>query len=393
MPEGYVGSISKTGPIVQRHVDTDFIVPPEKCFLPEFPKRYPQLRIRQNDGTRLDGGLLSILCFLIIDIRKRRTEKSMPLNTEETIQLLLRTNKEQEETIADLRAAVKDLRAAIANLNETLEDLKRKLFGVSSEKISGSGSLREESREEEESLEETTAVKGHTRARKKKSIREDLYQALPVKEVLCDVPKEERFCLDCDAVMEHLGYKFVREELRITPAKVVRVRYMQETLVCPVCRVEDETTIRVSRTPTALLAYSPASLDMVAMVMYQKSFLHLPFYRQSKDWLQKGVPLARETAAHWYNHCAREYLYPVYEVLHQELPGREVIHADEVPCQVLHEEGKDAASKSYMWIYLSGTDGRPPVVLYDYRPGRKGDYPIEFLSGFTGMIHCDGYSA
>lgn len=86
--------------------------------------------------------------------------------------------------------------------------------------------------------------------------------------------------------MEHLGYKFVREELRITPARVVRVRYMQETLVCPVCREEDETTILEGKTPTPLLAHSPASPDMVAAVMYQKSFLHLPFYRQSKDWLE-----------------------------------------------------------------------------------------------------------
>ena len=50
-----------------------------------------------------------------------------------------------------------------------------------------------------------------------------------------------------------------------------------------------------------------------------------------------------KTAAHWYNYCALEYLAPVYEALHQKLLDREVIHADEVPCQVLHEEGKDLA--------------------------------------------------
>ena len=143
--------------------------------------------------------------------------------------------------------------------------------------------------------------------------------------------------------MEHLGYKTVREELRITPAKVERVRYLQETLVCPVCREGDDTTIRATKTPAALLAHSPASPDMVAMVMYQKSCLYLPFYRQEKDWSQKGVPLPRYSRAHWYNYCALEYLAPVYEALHQKLLDREVIHADEVPCQVLHEEGKDLA--------------------------------------------------
>lgn len=319
----------------------------------------------------------------------------MPHDQEEMIRFLLKTNREQEETIADLRTTIKDLRNTIANLNETLDEFKRKLFGTSSEKTSGTFSdhAEEGAPQEGPMQEDVTTIKEHTRTRKKKSVRADLYEALPVKEVRCDVPQTERFCPDCDAPMEHLGYRFVREELRVTPAKVVRVRYMQETLVCPVCREEDETTIRAAKTPTPLLAHSPASPDMVAMVMYQKSFLHLPFYRQSKDWLQKGVPVPRETAAHWYNHCSLEYLLPIYGSLHQELLGREVIHADEVPCQVLHEEGKAATSKSYMWIYLSGTDGRPPIVLYDYQPGRTGDYPIEFLSGFTGMLHCDGYAA
>ena len=321
----------------------------------------------------------------------------MPLSSEETIHLLLKMNKEQEETIQDLRTTVKELRATIANLNETLEELKRKLFGASSERTCAQSDINTGSEDQlpaDVATEETEAtVKEHTRKRKKKSVRADLYEALPVKEIPCDVPEAERFCPDCDSVMEHLGYKFVREELRITPAKVVRVRYMQETLVCPVCRQEDETTIKAAKAPTPLLVHSPASPDMVAMIMYQKSFLHLPFYRQSKDWIQKGVPVPRETAAHWYNYCALEYLSPIYESLHQELLAREVIHADEVPCQVLHEQGRAAASRSYLWIYLSGTDGKPPVILYDYRPGRSGDYPIEFLSGFTGMLHCDGYSA
>ena len=97
--------------------------------------------------------------------------------------------------------------------------------------------------------------------------------------------------------------------------------------------------------------------------------------------------------SNWFNANALTYLSPIAERLHQELVTREVIHVDEVPCQVLHEEGKTSTSKSYIWVYLSGSDGKPPITLYDYRPGRSGDHPIEFLDGFTGMLHCDGYSA
>ena len=296
---------------------------------------------------------------------------------------------------AELKETVKELRAMIANLQETLDEFKRKLFGKSSEKTQKKDS-GEDTDEENVSVGEGEEihVSEHTRTRKPKSIRKDLYDALPVRDVYCDIPKNERQCPDCNTEMQHLGYKRTREELRVTPAKVELVRYYQERLVCPACKEEDETTIIAGRTPTPLLPHSMASPSMVAFVMYDKSGLHLPFYRQEQDWNQKGVPLGRETLSKWYNDCALNYLKPVYDRLHVLFVSeREVIHVDEVPCQVLNEPGRNPEQKSYMWVYLTGTDGKPTIVLYDYRQGRSGDYPIEFLKGFHGMVHCDGYQA
>ena len=68
-----------------------------------------------------------------------------------------------------------------------------------------------------------------------------------------------------------------------------------------------------------------------------------------------------------------------------------MIHADETTCQILREENKPAQSTSYFWIYTSGTDGLPGIVLYEYQPGRKGIYPKQFLEGFHGKLQCDGY--
>ena len=72
---------------------------------------------------------------------------------------------------------------------------------------------------------------------------------------------------------------------------------MQETLMCPVCRQEDETMIVEAKTPTPLLAHSPASPDMVAMVMYQKSFLHLPFTVSQKTGWKRGACPKRNCSA------------------------------------------------------------------------------------------------
>lgn len=44
-----------------------------------------------------------------------------------------------------------------------------------------------------------------------------------------------------------------------------------------------------------------------------------------------------------------------------------------------------------MWIYLTGSDGLPPIILYDYAQGRAGKNARDFLEGFTGLLQCDGY--
>lgn len=326
----------------------------------------------------------------------------MPYEAEQLIELLKQTNRQQEEQIqsykeqnAQLQAVINDLRSTIANLEETLAELQRRFFGISREKTPQNVKEQEAP---SESIQETgdtdkVQVKAHSRTRKPKSTRESLYADLPIREIQIPVAEDKRFCPDCGAAMEHLGYKFSREEIRITPAKVERIHYMQETLVCPACREEGDTTIIAAPVPQALLPHSPASQSMVSEVMYMRFGLSLPYYRQEQHFKQMGFPLPRETAANWCICCTEKYLLPIYERMHEELLQREIIHADETPCQVLHEKGREATDKSYMWIYSSGNDGLPGIVLYEYQPGRAGKYPKAFLDGFSGYVQCDGYVA
>ena len=69
----------------------------------------------------------------------------------------------------------------------------------------------------------------------------------------------------------------------------------------------------------------------------------------------------------------------------------EIIHADETELQVLHEPGRNAKTKSYVWLYRTGKYASHPIVLYEYQPGRGSCYPVEFLQGFTGYLQTDGY--
>lgn len=58
----------------------------------------------------------------------------------------------------------------------------------------------------------------------------------------------------------------------------------------------------------------------------------------------------------------------------------------------MHIDDKKDGVKTYMWVYRNRPlCGTPPIVLFDWEPGRTPDYPRDFLSGFSGTIVTDGY--
>ena len=329
----------------------------------------------------------------LIQLQKETIESLRQLVDSQRLTIEQLTKNHEEQTA--------QLNQTIANLNETVEYLKKKLFASSSEKAKKDGFpgqmdlFNEAEAVADPSVPEPTleeVVGGYKRqARKTKATREEILAGLPVIEVPCTVPDEDRNCPYCNTPMEIIGKKVVREELRIIPAKVERIQYVQEVLGCPECKKDGASVIVGAETPSPLLKHSLASPSTVAYVMYQKYVNSIPLYRQETDWKQLGVKLLRATLANWIIKCGTDYMGPVYERLHQHLLKRDIIHADETPCQVLKEEGKTAQSKSYMWLYGSGNDGLPPIRLYDYQPSRGGYHAEKFLKGFSGYLTCDGF--
>lgn len=68
----------------------------------------------------------------------------------------------------------------------------------------------------------------------------------------------------------------------------------------------------------------------------------------------------------------------------KKLFERSFAMADETPVQVLHEPGRRPQTQSYMWLFRSGEDDGPPIILYKYSPTCAGDNAMEFLEGFCG---------
>ena len=53
---------------------------------------------------------------------------------------------------------------------------------------------------------------------------------------------------------------------------------------------------------------------------------------------------------------------------------------------------KAATAESKMWVYCNGRMNDRSIVIFDYKPTRKGENAQAFLQGFEGYLVRDGYS-
>lgn len=95
--------------------------------------------------------------------------------------------------------------------------------------------------------------------------------------------------------------------------------------------------------------------------------------------------------ANWMIRLSEEHLCLMYDYLHKKLYDYHVIQADETPVLV-NRDGRDAGSKSYMWVYRSGfMYTNEQVILYEYQKTRNTSHPRAFLKDFAGVCVTDGY--
>ena len=143
--------------------------------------------------------------------------------------------------------------------------------------------------------------------------------------------------------------------------------------------------------PTYLLRNSLVSPSLEAAIINSKYINAVPFYRQEKEFERYGLPITRQNMANWTIQCADRYLGILYDYLHDQLYDYHVLQADETPVLV-NKDGRTAGSKSYMWVYRSGSmSSHHPIVLYEYQKTRNTNHPREFLKNFKGICVTDGY--
>lgn len=326
--------------------------------------------------------------------------------------------RELKDTVQQLNTTIRSLNTLIENQNamlaaakereekqaennkilqEEIAYLKSKLFGASSEKrkndqIPGQMILpifNEAEALVDQAAKEDVVVKSHIR--KKRLRNEEKFKDLPTEDVIHDVPEEERICPACGSEMVPVGKDYIRTEVQYVPAKLKVIRHYQMVYECRNCRKNGISNHVKAGLPKPLIDHSFASPSLVAWVMYQKYANAVPLYRQEKDWHQIGLDLDRTTMARWMISCSQNYFRPIYDFFHRKLLERHFLMADETRIQVLKEPDRRPQTYSFMWLYRTGEDGGPPIVLYGYTETRAGQNAKEFLEGYKGYLETDGY--
>lgn len=270
---------------------------------------------------------------------------------------------------ASLEQQNAELKLKLALYEEKLRLQQKRMYAASSERTDADSlQLRlfneaewESDSSEEEQAPETQSVAAHER-KKRQGLREEWLKNLPVERVEHRLLEEEQVCACCGGQMHEMSQE-VRKELKIIPAQMKVVEHVQYIYACRHCEHNDiRTPIVKARMPRPVQPGSLASPSAVAYIMSKKFVEGMPLYWQEQQFIRHGVLLSRQTMANWVLHGANQWLSKIYTRLHEKLVQRRYLHADETTLQVLHESGRAAETKSYMWLYRSGRDD-PPIVL------------------------------
>jgi len=290
------------------------------------------------------------------------------------------------------------LQAQLKAFEELLRRNKKNMFGSSSERYVSEEQMsifNEAEDSADPDLEEPVKldVLPVPKRKKKKGHKKDLTAKLPKELIEYKLTDEELICPKCKSDITDMK-TIVRSEIEVIPAQYKVTEHRTKVYSCRTCdKAGTEGTIITAPSPKGMFRNSLASPSLVSDIMWKKYGLAQPLYRQSKELSRIGLNLSRGTLANWVINGSFMYLRPIWDHMRSVVRDVSVIHADETPLTVLCEPGREASQKSYMWMYRTSKCEKKQVILFEYCPGRGAEYPEAFLEGFSGYIHCDGYSS
>jgi transposase len=299
------------------------------------------------------------------------------------------------DMVIQLQGEIHRLKSQKDHLQEQVRLLLHKRFGAQSEKYPAAQSdlfneaeVYAEDGSEPFAADDTVPLGAEATgspAPSTKRGRKALPKVFPRVDIIHELPEPQRHCPEGHALVV-IGEE-VSEQLDIIPAKIQVLRHIRKKYACPCCG----NGVKIAPLPPQPIPKSNASPALLAFIVISKFLDALPLYRQSKQFTRIGVNLPRATLAHWMIRCGL-LIQPLINLLQDAIHRYPIQQMDETSVQVLKEPGKQAATKSYMWVQKGGPPEQP-VVLFTYSPSRGQAVAEQLIQGYKGFLQTDGYEA
>lgn len=305
------------------------------------------------------------------------------------------------DDVEELKKLVLALSSENRVLQEQVNILNARLFGRKSEKLSHFDERQARLFDEIEleykkgpelpaisEDEDRITVPAHGR---KKPGRKPLPSDIPRKEVILDIPEEEKTC-SCGAEKVRIGEE-TSEKLDVIPREEYVIRTIRPKYACRKCRGEDDEgqVVAIAPVPACITGKSMLSAALFARMIVSKFCDALPFYRQEKIFRRSGIEISRSLMCSLAMNV-HERLSPLQKIMEEEVRKSFFLGIDETSVQVMKEKGRKNTTKSYMWVFRSESRDRDgPVLYFRYEPTRSAAFLKQFLADFRGTAQTDGY--
>jgi transposase len=295
--------------------------------------------------------------------------------------------RDLERQVDETCATAEELQRALACLKEEYLALKRLLYGPRRERLTEDPdqqhlSFDTEARTSPPVPEPASEDAPHSPKHRKGHGRRPIPDHVPRRDVLHDVPEEERTC-GCGREKTKIG-EDIAEQLDYEPGKLLVLRHIYPKFACSCCKDGVTAAPRVA----SPIAGGLAGPGLLSYVLVSKFAVHIPLYRQQDELARAGVFLARSTLCDWIRQCALQFR-PLVDLMRKRVLLSHVINADETPVPVL-DPTRDSTRRSYLWTYLGDSDY--PFTVFDYRDSRNRDGPAQFLQHYRGYLQTDAYT-
>lgn len=273
----------------------------------------------------------------------------------------------------------------IRNLNWQVSQLKKELFGASSER-----EVQEHLSKEQILLSlfpppaqpaatQEVVLPASTEAAEPRVRRQPAARVLET--VTERLEPQEKVCPHCGQEKCEISHE-KSERFEYVPARIVRHEIIRPKLACP-C---GKSGVSIAPLPPSVIAQGQPAASLVAHVLLSKYADHLPLYRQQQQFERLGVNFPKSTLGDWVEKGAT-WLQPIVREMKRELLSGDYVQVDETPVRVQDPDVAGKCATGWLWV-LGAPDND---VIFEFHPGRGKEYAQQLLRDFQGYLQRDGY--